>query len=84
MPNVNGKKYPYTAAGIKAAKKAAAKKPVAKKPAAAAASTSMSNSKILKEIMKRQETIRSLDKRTATKPARKPAAKINKFPGMGK
>ena len=26
MPNVAGKKYPYTPAGIKAAKKAAAKK----------------------------------------------------------
>jgi hypothetical protein len=26
MPNVDGKKFPYTAAGMKAAKKAAAKK----------------------------------------------------------
>ncbi len=26
MPNVNGKKFPYTAAGMKAAKKAAVKK----------------------------------------------------------
>ena len=34
MPNVNGKKYPYTKAGMAAAKKAAAKsvkKPVKKK-----------------------------------------------------
>jgi hypothetical protein len=81
MPNVNGKKYPYTTSGIKAAKKAAAKKTVAKK---AAEPVSMSNSKILKEMMKHQETIRRLDKRTATKPARKPSVKMNKFPGMGK
>ena len=35
MPNVNGKKYPYTAAGMKAAKAAkmkTQKKTVAKKP----------------------------------------------------
>jgi len=32
MPNVNGKKYPYTKAGMAAAKKAASKKKVAKKP----------------------------------------------------
>jgi hypothetical protein len=31
MPNVAGKKYPYTPAGIKAAKKAAAKKKQEKK-----------------------------------------------------
>jgi hypothetical protein len=31
MPNVAGKKYPYTPAGIKAAKKAAAKKKGKKK-----------------------------------------------------
>ena len=31
MPNVAGKKYPYTPAGIKAAKKAAAKKTGKKK-----------------------------------------------------
>jgi len=31
MPNVAGKKYPYTPAGIKAAKKAAAKKKREKK-----------------------------------------------------
>jgi len=31
MPNVAGKKYPYTPAGIKAAKKAAAKKKRGKK-----------------------------------------------------
>ena len=31
MPNVNGKKYPYTKAGMAAAKKAAAKKKVTKK-----------------------------------------------------
>ena len=31
MPNVGGKKYPYTPAGIKAAKKAAAKKKQEKK-----------------------------------------------------
>jgi hypothetical protein len=39
MPNVAGKKYPYTAAGKAAAKKAAAKKPTAahKKKIAAAA-----------------------------------------------
>jgi hypothetical protein len=30
MPNVNGKKYPYTAEGMRAAKKAAAKKPAVK------------------------------------------------------
>ena len=30
MPNVNGKKYPYTKAGKAAAKKAAAKKPAKK------------------------------------------------------
>ncbi len=34
MPNVNGKKYPYTKAGMAAAKKAAAKKKVAKKKVA--------------------------------------------------
>ena len=32
MPNVNGKKYPYTKAGMAAAKKAASKKKTAKKP----------------------------------------------------
>ena len=32
MPNVNGKKYPYTKAGMAAAKKAASKKKVTKKP----------------------------------------------------
>jgi hypothetical protein len=34
MPNVNGKKFPYTSAGMAAAKKAAAKKPgsLTKKP----------------------------------------------------
>jgi hypothetical protein len=31
MPNVNGKKYPYTKAGMAAAKKAGAKKVVKKK-----------------------------------------------------
>ena len=31
MPKVNGKKYPYTKAGMAAAKKAAAKKKVVKK-----------------------------------------------------
>lgn len=31
MPKVNGKKYPYTRAGMAAAKKAAAKKKVVKK-----------------------------------------------------
>jgi hypothetical protein len=34
MPNVNGKKYPYTKAGMAAAKKAASKKKVTKKPMA--------------------------------------------------
>jgi hypothetical protein len=34
MPNVNGKKFPYTAAGKKAAKKATASKTVAKKTTA--------------------------------------------------
>ena len=32
MPNVGGKKYPYTPAGKAAAKKAAAKKAATKKP----------------------------------------------------
>jgi hypothetical protein len=32
MPNVNGKKYPYTKAGMAAAKKAAEEKKAAKKP----------------------------------------------------
>jgi hypothetical protein len=32
MPNVNGKKYPYTKAGMAAAKKAASKKKATKKP----------------------------------------------------
>lgn len=32
MPSVNGKKYPYTKAGMAAAKKAASKKKVSKKP----------------------------------------------------
>jgi hypothetical protein len=31
MPNVNGKKYPYTKSGMAAAKKAAKKKPAKKK-----------------------------------------------------
>jgi hypothetical protein len=31
MPNVKGKKYPYTAAGMKAAKKAKAKKKAVKR-----------------------------------------------------
>jgi hypothetical protein len=31
MPNVNGKKYPYTKAGMAAAKKAASKKAASKK-----------------------------------------------------
>lgn len=34
MPNVDGKKFPYTPAGKAAAKKAAAKKAAAKKTAA--------------------------------------------------
>ena len=34
MPNVNGKKFPYTKSGMAAAKKAASKKKVAKKPMA--------------------------------------------------
>jgi len=34
MPNVNGKKYPYTKAGMAAAKKAAAKKAASKKKTA--------------------------------------------------
>ena len=34
MPNVDGKKFPYTAAGKAAAKKAMAKKAAAKKTAA--------------------------------------------------
>lgn len=34
MPNVDGKKYPYTPAGKAAAKKAAAKKAATKKTAA--------------------------------------------------
>jgi len=34
MPSVNGKKYPYTKAGMAAAKKAASKKKVTKKPMA--------------------------------------------------
>ena len=32
MPNVNGKKYPYTKAGMAAAKKAGEEKKAAKKP----------------------------------------------------
>lgn len=35
MPKVNGKEYPYTKAGIAAAKKAAAKKKVTAKKSAA-------------------------------------------------
>ena len=66
MPNVNGKKFPYTAAGKKAAKKATASKPVAKKSATPASRVSPQ--------MRGEGTKPKPKKPSSMKPTRKPKA----------